>query len=209
MKEKFLESLDEIPDGEDVLTLLSGGIDSTVALYKCKDENLNPRGLEFSYDGRSEWEEKAVKDVVEDAGIEKYTVDIPCIDSDNGKIALNESNMIYYALACDLAEVEDIGYVVGSQIKDDWKDFDVDDATPEYYSELEEVIEDSQRENPPELVLPFIHYDKEQVVEEGLRLGAPLEKTYSCIEGEEEYGCGECFQCEEREELSEKFGIDL
>ena len=45
---------------------------------------------------------------------------------------------------------------------------------------------------------PFIHVEKSEVVKEAIRLGVPIEKTWSCYVNEEE-PCGVCFSCVTRQ----------
>jgi 7-cyano-7-deazaguanine synthase len=46
---------------------------------------------------------------------------------------------------------------------------------------------------------PFIHKDKAAIVRRAMELGVPLERTWSCYVGGEEH-CGECGTCVERRE---------
>lgn len=49
----------------------------------------------------------------------------------------------------------------------------------------------------PELRTPLLHLRKAQIVERGLELGAPLEHSWSCYQGEER-ACGRCESCQLR-----------
>lgn len=49
----------------------------------------------------------------------------------------------------------------------------------------------------PELRVPLLHLGKRQIVERGLELGAPLEHSWSCYQGEA-LACGRCESCELR-----------
>lgn len=60
--------------------------------------------------------------------------------------------------------------------------------------------------NPPELVAPFLHNTKAQVVSYGAEVGVPFELTYSCYEGQEQH-CGQCGTCTERREAFKLAGV--
>ena len=45
-----------------------------------------------------------------------------------------------------------------------------------------------------EVSTPLLHLGKDEIVREGLRLGAPLHLTWSCYTGQE-VACGRCESC--------------
>ena len=44
------------------------------------------------------------------------------------------------------------------------------------------------------IITPIIHLRKSEIVRESLRLGAPIEKTWSCYQSEDA-ACGVCDSC--------------
>ena len=56
------------------------------------------------------------------------------------------------------------------------------------------------------LVTPFLHLDKAAIVREGMRLGVPFERTWSCYRGGERH-CGRCGTCVERREAFALAGV--
>lgn len=56
--------------------------------------------------------------------------------------------------------------------------------------------------NPPELYTPFLKKSKADIVSLGHSLGVPFEKTWSCYKGREKH-CGKCGTCVERKEAFE------
>lgn len=52
------------------------------------------------------------------------------------------------------------------------------------------------------VVVPFVHETKSKIVEVGHRLGVPFELTWSCYEGRDTH-CGRCGTCAERKEAFE------
>jgi 7-cyano-7-deazaguanine synthase len=69
------------------------------------------------------------------------------------------------------------------------------DCRPEYYSAFEELIRQGTRpETHIEIVTPVIHMRKSEIVRRGTELVAPLGKTWSCYQFEDE-ACGSCDSC--------------
>jgi len=69
------------------------------------------------------------------------------------------------------------------------------DCRPEYFEAFSRVIELGTRpETHIRLHTPLIHLDKAGIVRLGLKLGAPLELTWSCYQGELR-ACGRCSSC--------------
>jgi 7-cyano-7-deazaguanine synthase len=69
------------------------------------------------------------------------------------------------------------------------------DCRPEYYRAFENVIREGTRpETRIEIVTPVVAMRKSEIVRRGLELGAPLERTWSCYQFEDE-ACGVCDSC--------------
>jgi 7-cyano-7-deazaguanine synthase len=69
------------------------------------------------------------------------------------------------------------------------------DCRPEYYRAFENVIREGTRpETRIEIATPVIAMRKSEIVRRGLELGAPLERTWSCYQFEDE-ACGVCDSC--------------
>jgi 7-cyano-7-deazaguanine synthase len=69
------------------------------------------------------------------------------------------------------------------------------DCRPEYYRAFENLIREGTRpETRIEIVTPVIAMRKSEIVRRGLELGAPLERTWSCYQFEDE-ACGVCDSC--------------
>jgi 7-cyano-7-deazaguanine synthase len=72
------------------------------------------------------------------------------------------------------------------------------DCRPEYYRAFENVIREGTRpETRIEIVTPVIAMRKSEIVRRGVELGAPLERTWSCYQFEDE-ACGVCDSCQLR-----------
>jgi 7-cyano-7-deazaguanine synthase len=69
------------------------------------------------------------------------------------------------------------------------------DCRPAYYRAFENLIREGTRpETQIEIVTPVIAMRKSEIVRRGVELGAPLERTWSCYQSEDE-ACGVCDSC--------------
>jgi 7-cyano-7-deazaguanine synthase len=68
------------------------------------------------------------------------------------------------------------------------------DCRPEFYRAFNEAVRTGTREGTIKIVTPLIGMNKAEIVRKGMELGAPLELTWSCYQGEER-ACGTCESC--------------
>jgi 7-cyano-7-deazaguanine synthase len=69
------------------------------------------------------------------------------------------------------------------------------DCRPEYYRAFEALIREGTRpETHIEIITPVIAMRKGEIVRRGAELGAPLDRTWSCYQSEDE-ACGVCDSC--------------
>ncbi len=69
------------------------------------------------------------------------------------------------------------------------------DCRPEYYRAFQNVIREGTRpETKIEIVTPVIGMRKYEIIRRGIELGAPLGRTWSCYQFEDE-ACGVCDSC--------------
>ena len=69
------------------------------------------------------------------------------------------------------------------------------DCRPEYYQVFQELIRVGTRpETQIEIITPVIRMKKSEIISRGLELGAPLQLTWSCYQGED-VACGSCDSC--------------
>ena len=69
------------------------------------------------------------------------------------------------------------------------------DCRPEFYRAFEEAVRLGTRpETSLRIVTPVIAMSKAEIVRQGLALGVPFEKTWSCYQAEEA-ACGACESC--------------
>ena len=81
------------------------------------------------------------------------------------------------------------------------------DCRPEYYRAFQAVIREGTRpETHIEIVTPVIAMRKSEIVRRGLELGAPLDRTWSCYQFEDE-ACGACDSCRLRMQAFAQAGM--
>ena len=69
------------------------------------------------------------------------------------------------------------------------------DCRPEYYRAFAQLVREGTRpETQIEIVTPVIALRKSDIVRRGAELGAPLDRTWSCYQFEDE-ACGSCDSC--------------
>ncbi len=81
------------------------------------------------------------------------------------------------------------------------------DCRPEYYRAFEALIREGTRpETHIEIITPVIAMRKSEIVRRGAELGAPLDRTWSCYQSENE-ACGVCDSCRLRLRAFTEAGI--
>lgn len=197
--------------GRRALVLVSGGMDSAVALFLMKNKGFDVVALEFdNYTtkvgmARPISEGQNVGEICRRAGVPLYRSSFPvatCSDSLAPRlVSLAESTMMYCTLAAAFAHVLNAQYLIVSYIKDDWFD-ETDqalDRRPEHYDALNRLLQTEYGESTPRICAPLIYLSKREVARLGRRLGAPLEITWSCTRAHD-VPCGTCGQCRLREQ---------
>ena len=81
------------------------------------------------------------------------------------------------------------------------------DCRPEYYRAFEALIREGTRpETRIEIVTPVIGMRKSEIVRRGYELGAPLQRTWSCYQSDDE-ACGTCDSCRLRLQAFDEAGV--
>jgi 7-cyano-7-deazaguanine synthase len=81
------------------------------------------------------------------------------------------------------------------------------DCRPEYYRAFAQVIREGTRpETRIEIATPVIAMRKSEIVRRGFELGAPLDRTWSCYQFDDE-ACGVCDSCRLRMRAFAEAGI--
>jgi 7-cyano-7-deazaguanine synthase len=102
-------------------------------------------------------------------------------------------NAHFLTVAVSWAEAIGAGAIYIGAVAEDSSGYP--DCRPEYYRVFQELIRVGTRpETQIEIVTPVITLKKSEIIRRGLELGAPLQLTWSCYQGEAE-ACGVCDSC--------------
>jgi 7-cyano-7-deazaguanine synthase len=102
-------------------------------------------------------------------------------------------NAHFLAAAVSWAEVIGASAVVIGAVAEDSSGYP--DCRPEYYSIFAQLVRVGTRpETKIDIVTPVISLRKSEIVRRGTELGAPLDRTWSCYQFDDE-ACGSCDSC--------------
>lgn len=208
------------------IILLSGGLDSTVALYWARQHHEVVGAVSFNYG--SKHNDKEITLAIwhcGQMGIPHDTVSLPFVndlfesdllksggeipeghyaDENMKRTVVPFRNGIMLAIACGIAESRKVDALVIAAHSGDHAIY------PDCREPFMKAIGDAMREGTyarTELLRPFIDMDKTSITKLGHELGVDLGKTWSCYKGED-LQCGVCGTCVERREAFILAGIE-
>ena len=203
------------------VVLLSGGLDSTTALYLAKKEGFEVYAISFDYGQKHDKELECAKTIAEEAGVADYivvktnmntwggsaltdsSIEVPEGNIDSKEIPVTyvpARNMIFLSFAASYAEVvgaQDI-FIGVSEV--DYSGYV--DCRQEFLDSMEKTINlgtvyGAKQGKKIKIRAPFINMTKAEEVKLGMELGVDYGKTWSCYNGGEE-ACGTCDSCKLR-----------
>lgn len=201
-----------------ITVILSGGLDSTVLLYKAVKEvgveNVN--AITFNYGQRHSKEIEFAKRTAHKLGVQHEVLKMAAIGKQIFKSALTDKdakipeghyaddnlqttvvpnrNMIMISLTAAFAISHGTNEIWYGAHAGDHSNYP--DCRPEFIEALKGVLALCHFE-PITLQAPFEHMSKAEIVATGLALKVPFEDTWSCYDGKEE-ACGKCGTCVDR-----------
>jgi 7-cyano-7-deazaguanine synthase len=210
------------------ITVLSGGMDSTVLAYYARglyntvdlvsiDYGQRHR-RELDYAARTAVRLGARHDVVDLSGIRTLLtgsaltddrVDVPhghyAADSMSSTVVPNRNatliSVAYMAAVARGAAAVLVGVHTGDH-------FIYPDCRPEFVTELDTALATgNEGQADVKLLAPFVHSSKTDICRLGEVLGVDWSETWSCYEGGEEH-CGRCGTCVERREAFRDAGVE-
>ena len=206
----------------DVVLILSGGLDSTTLLYKLLNEGKNVTALSFNYGQKANIEIYRASEICELNNVTHHIFDIynimsmlswsSLINENNDEVfepyntVVPSRNTILLELATAFAISNDKDAVYYGAIKGDVGDYP--DTTPEFLKQINELNKVNNYKYIP-IYAPFIDTDKKDVVKLALKLNVPIEKNWSCYVNNDGTPCGECFSCKARIEAIEEAKKEL
>jgi len=202
---------------ENIIVLLSGGMDSAVLLWLSKTMFKDVYTISYSYGQKHSIELEYAKELSKISDVkEHFIVEVPHLKQLKGSALTDENleipsenypdeppittvpmrNLIFLSIAAsfaDVYEIENIGIGIHSL------DSPYPDCRAEFASSTEAVINASsvmvaKKKNRIKIFTPFLGMSKTDIAKLGRELGVPFEKTYSCYKGTVP-PCGECATC--------------
>jgi len=214
------------------IVLFSGGLDSATALYQQIKEHGASQVCALSFDYGSKHnkvEFRHAKQLCARLGVRLEHVSLPFINelfNESGSCTLLQSggniplgiynsanlaktvvpfrNGIMLSIAAGLAQSLGAKFVVLANHGTDHTVYA--DCRAEFINAMGAAIAHAT-ENQVQLLSPFCHMNKAQVVALGQQLAVAFEQTYSCYNGQEQH-CGLCGTCLQRKEAFAACNID-
>ncbi len=210
---------------QDVAVLLSGGLDSSVALYWAHKHHRVKLALSFDYaSNHAKRELECAAYQANALGIEHRIIDISSISAHLKSALLSGAdtipdgqydvegmkqtvvpfrNGIFLAIAAGIAESHDASGLVIAAHSGDHSIYP--DCREEFMSAMSSAIQHGTYAQL-HILRPFIDVDKIGIARLGHELGVDFAHTYSCYKGGENH-CGTCSTCLERKEAFRQAGI--
>ena len=203
------------------IALLSGGLDSATAAALAIEAGHTVIALSLDYGQRHRRELQAATAVAAALGIaEHHTISVnlaawggsaltddriavPTRGVEPGVIPstyVPGRNTVFIALGLSLAEARGARTLVLGVNAVDYSGYP--DCRPDYldaFQTLADLATKAGREgHGPQLWAPLVHWSKTEIVHQALRLGVPIDTTWSCYSGGEA-PCGMCDSCRIRD----------
>lgn len=215
-------------DNKKALVVFSGGLDSTVLLYKCVKLNKyrEVNAVTFSYGSKHNYEEaKRAEKTANILGVKWQKIEMDFIGQifksnllQNGgdipeghyseaimkKTVVPFRNGIMLAIAAGLAESNELDLIVLGNHHGDHAIYP--DCRPSFISSMADAIKNGTYSNL-QLESPFCDWTKSQIIEMGDDIDTDFKNTYSCYKGGEVH-CGVCSTCFERREAFHNANIN-
>jgi 7-cyano-7-deazaguanine synthase len=202
------------------LVLLSGGIDSSTALYLTKQETDDIYSMNMIYDQSYDSEAEASKKIAVAAHVREHlSVFLPFFkdierrykpgpSSKTSSVYVPARNIVFYGVAAAYAETLKANKIIFGSNADDAKE--LPDARPTFIQLMNELIRGGTRAGSEgfviETVNPLINYNKSEVLKLAIALKVPLQLTWSCHENAE-IPCGRCRGCYNRQTAFNQLGV--
>ncbi len=217
------------------LVLLSGGLDSSVCLGLAVEKygTANVLALSIYYGQKHKREMEASMAIADFYGVQRRELDLGEIFRDSNSSLLEGSNQdipkesyaeqlkatggapvstyIPFRNGLFLSSAAAIALSHGCEVL--YYGAHADDAAGNAYPDTSEAFDEAISQavyigsgGQLRVEAPFVRKTKAEVVAEGLRLGTPFERTWSCYVGEER-PCGVCGTCRDRQRAFELNGL--
>lgn len=210
--------------------LLSGGLDSTTALYLAKKDGYEIYAMAFNYGQKHTKEVECAREIAKEVGVKDFVVvntnmnvwggsaltdnkiKIPEGDIESKDIPITyvpARNMIFLSYAASYAEVVGASEIFIGVSEVDYSGYV--DCRLAFIIAMENAINQGtvcsvEQGNKIRIQAPFINMTKSEEIKLGISLGVDYSKTWTCYKGEE-VACGECDSCKLRLKAFKDAGI--
>jgi 7-cyano-7-deazaguanine synthase len=188
------------------IVMLSGGLDSTVALYWAMNQDLLIQTLSFNYFLRSKKEIFAARKIASINGVKHREIKLGFLKEIEDSKPVNpvlkkaelayvpSRNVIFYSIATCFAELDDAKFIVAGHNRDDVRDFP--DSSISFFNRFNSLTKIGlfSNDRTGRVILPLAKLSKVRVIELGSSLGVPFELTWSCYRSST-WPCGVCHSC--------------
>jgi 7-cyano-7-deazaguanine synthase len=202
------------------ICLISGGLDSCVTAYIAKKEGFEIFALSFNYGQKHKKEIESAKNITSSIKAKKHIIFDIDLSKFGGSSLTNKSlslekdqnldkigkiipstyvparNTVFLSIALVHTEAIDADAIFIGATSTDYSGYP--DCRPEYIRAFQKMADLATKKGvegkPIKINAPLLHMTKADIINKGLELGAPLEKTWSCYIGDEK-ACGRCDSC--------------
>lgn len=195
-----------------IVVLLSGGLDSTTLMYHLYSYGQKLYPVAFDYDQRHRRELDSARAIAPGVQVlpfprlRRQDPQIPNGHYNSSRMkamVYPNRNMVMLALAAGIAvdlKADAIAYAAHAGDHTIYPD-----CRPEFFESCKQTIQLGNW-RAPDVIAPFIHLTKAQIVTRGALLRVPFHLTWSCYKGGEKH-CGLCGTCVERKEAFTLAGV--
>lgn len=201
------------------IVLLSGGLDSTTALYLAKEQGFDEiYAITFRYGQKHDKELKCAQAIAKAAGVKEHKIVELMLNQWKGCSLTDESmeihdgnvnrsdipdtyvparNMVFLSVAASYADALDIPDIFIGVSETDYSGYV--DCREEFIKAMEHAINmgtvlGAEKKQKITLHTPFMHMTKTNEVHLGMKLGVDFGSTWTCYRGDEK-PCGTCDSC--------------
>ena len=199
------------------IVLLSGGLDSSTALYVAKNEGFDELYvLTFEYGQKHDKEIESAKAVARAAGVKEHKF-VRLLLNQWGDCSLTNPatyvparNMVFLSVAASYADALEISDLFIGVSETDYSGYV--DCRESFIKAMEEAVNlgtvlGAEKKRRITIHAPFLHMTKADEIRLGIKLGVDFSLTWSCYRGEEK-PCGTCDSCLLRARAFAEAGIE-
>ncbi len=219
-------------DKPKAISVLSGGLDSTVATGYYSDK-YKIHAITFNYGQRSaRMEIDSSKAICKKLGVEHTVIELPWLkklgksaltsdaeipelkadeldnkqicDETARKVWVPGRNVVFTAIATSFAEAEEAKIIIVGWDLEEAVTFP--DNSKEFLDAFNKVLEIGTLDGV-QIKAPVINMNKDEIVKMGSKLNVPMNLSYSCYMGKEEH-CGACESCMRRKRAFKEAKIE-